>query len=127
MKYHLKLKKALSYNGVVSATRKNPDVYTEDKATAEAAVATGYFDLVEYIEDDPNPADHVADTGEMVKGHLDAEQLIKDYKLDELKDLAAKLGITTPGLRTKEDYAKAIAAVEVEAPSGDGVADFSEE
>lgn len=127
MKYHLRLKKALSYNGVVSATRKNPDVYTEDKATAEAAVASGYFDLVEYVEDDQNPDNHVADTGEMVKGHLDAEQLIKDYKLDELKDLAAKLGITTPGLKTKEDYAKAITAVEVEAPAGDGVADFSEE
>lgn len=122
--YHLRLKKALSYNGVVSATRKNPDVYTEDEATAKAAVASGYFDLV---EDTQPAADHVADTGEMVKGHLDAEQLIKDYKLDELKDLAAKLGITTPGLKTKEDYAKAIAAVEVEAPAGDGVADFSEE
>lgn len=127
MKYHLRLKKALSYNGVVSATRKNPDVYTEDKATAEAAVASGYFDLVEHIEDDQNPADHVADTGEMVKGHLDADQLIKDYKLDELKDLAAKLGVDTTGLRTKEDYAKAIAAVEVEAPADGGEADFSEE
>lgn len=122
--YHLRLKKALSYNGVVSATRKNPDVYTEDEATAKAAVASGYFDLV---EDTQPAADHVADTGEMVKGHLDAEQLIKDYKLDELKDLAAKLGITTPGLKTKEDYAKAIAAVEVEAPTAGGEADFSEE
>ena len=122
--YHLRLKKALSYNGVVSATRKNPDVYTEDEATAKAAVASGYFDLV---EDTQPAADHVADTGEMVKGHLDAEQLIKDYKLDELKDLAAKLEVDTTGLRTKEDYAKAIAAVEVEAPAGDGVADFSEE
>lgn len=122
--YHLRLKKALSYNGVVSATRKNPDVYTEDEATAKAAVASGYFDLV---EDTQPAADHVADTGEMVKGHLDAEQLIKDCKLDELKDLAAKLEVDTTGLRTKEDYAKAIAAVEVEAPAGDGVADFSEE
>ena len=122
--YHLRLKKALSYNGVVSATRKNPDVYTEYEATAKAAVASGYFDLV---EDTQPAADHVADTGEMVKGHLDAEQLIKDYKLDELKDLAAKLEVDTTGLRTKEDYAKAIAAVEVEAPAGDGVADFSEE
>ena len=122
--YHLRLKKALSYNGIVSATRKNPDVYTEDEATAQAAVVSGYFDLVE----DTQPAsDHNADTGKMVKGHLDYDQLIKDFKLGELKDLAAKMEIDTTGLRNKDDYAKAISAVEVEAPAGYGEADFSEE
>ena len=115
--YHLRLKKALSYNGVVSATRKNPDVYTEDEAAVNAALASGYFDLVE----DTQPA------GNMVKGHLDYDQLIKDFKLDELKDLAAKMEIDTTGLRTKDDYAKAICAVEVEAPADGGQADFSEE
>lgn len=124
MKYHLRLKKALSYNGAVSATRKNPDVYTEDEAAVKTALASGYFDLV---EDTQPAADHVADTGEMVKGHLDYDQLIKDFKLDELKDLAAKMEIDTTGLRTKDDYAKAICAVEVEAPADGGEADFSEE
>ena len=50
MTYHLKLKKAMSYHGIVCATRKNPDVYTEDKKVADAAVATGYFVLVEDAE-----------------------------------------------------------------------------
>lgn len=125
MTYHLKLKKAMSYHGVVTATRKAPDVFTEDKKVAEAAVATGYFDLVT-DEDTHHPTD--VNTN-MVKGHLDADQLVQEYKLDELKDLAAKLEVDTTGLRTKEDYAKAIAAVECEAPANGEVTevDFSKE
>jgi hypothetical protein len=46
MRYHLKLQKGLSYCGVVSATKQKPDVFTEDGAVADAAVATGYFVLV---------------------------------------------------------------------------------
>ena len=124
MTYHLKLKKALSYNGIVCATRKNPDVFTEDKKAADAAVATGYFDLVA-SEETHHPTD--VNTN-MVKGHLDFDQLKKMGK-DELKDLAEKLGVDTTGLKTKEDYAKAIAAVECEAPAdGEGTeVDFSQE
>lgn len=44
--FHLRLIKGLSYFGIVSATKKNPDVYTDDKATADKAVASGYFVLV---------------------------------------------------------------------------------
>lgn len=44
--YHLRLIKALSYTGVVEATKQRPDVYVEDKAIADAAVATGYFKLI---------------------------------------------------------------------------------
>lgn len=117
--YHLKLKKSLSYHGVVTATRKNPDVFTEDKKVADAAVATGYFDLV---------GDAADVNANMVKGHLDFDQLKKMGK-DELKDLAEKLGVDATGLKTKEDYAKAIAAVECEAPAdGEGTeVDFSQE
>ena len=43
MSYHLKLVKALSYYGLVEATREHPDVYVEDEATAKAALASGYF------------------------------------------------------------------------------------
>lgn len=45
--YHLKLIKGASYTGIVSATAKNPDVYTDSKAKADAAVASGFFVLVE--------------------------------------------------------------------------------
>ena len=108
MSYHLKLKKALSYKGIVEATAKHPDVYTDDKATAEAAVATGYFALVE--------------SGETVTGttHLDTAQL-EEMKVDDLKKLAAEMGIDTTGFKKKADYVEAIAAVEVAAgPETDG-------
>lgn len=46
--YHLRLNKALSYEGgAIKATREHPDVYTDDEAAAIAAVASGYFDLIE--------------------------------------------------------------------------------
>lgn len=123
MKYHLKLKKALSYTGVVTATRKNPDVYTDDEKVADTAVASGYFDLVEHVENDQNSSTVNANT---VKGYLDYAQLMT-MTLNDLKDLAAKLEVDCTGLKTKDDYSKAISAVEVEAPADGGEADFSEE
>ena len=45
--YHLKLKKALSYTGIVSATKKKPDVFVKQEKIAKAAIATGYFELIE--------------------------------------------------------------------------------
>lgn len=103
--YHLKLIKSLSYTGVVTATKKNPDVFVEDKATADKAVATGYFKLVEEVE---------ATQGKTAAtvGHLDEAELL-EMKFDDLKRLAADMGVDTKGLKSKADYAKAIAAVEV--------------
>ncbi|GAB2558236.1 hypothetical protein [Gracilibacillus alcaliphilus] len=43
----LKLKNALSYRGIVSATAKNPFVTVKDEKLAKAAVETGYFEIVE--------------------------------------------------------------------------------
>lgn len=41
---HLKLTKGLSYRGHgITATKAKPDVYTEDKETASALIASGYF------------------------------------------------------------------------------------
>lgn len=48
----------------------------------------------------------------MIKAHLDAAQLEKDFKADELRDLASQLGLDTSG--KKEELAARIAAVEVE-------------
>lgn len=50
--------------------------------------------------------------GDELAGNLDADQL-KKMKPDDLKQLAADMGIDTAGLRTREGYAKAIAAVDV--------------
>lgn len=100
--YHLRLIKSLSYTGVVEATSKNPDVFTEDKATADAAVATGYFKLME---------DNGAAAPEQT-AHLSKAQL-EEMKFDDLKSLAADMGVYTTGFKKKADYVEAIAAVEV--------------
>lgn len=101
--YHIRLAKALSYSGIVSATKKNPDVFVEDKATADAAVATGYF---VHVEERPSTAP--------ITGHLDKGQL-DSMKLADLKKLAEDMGIDTKGIKSKADFVAAIAAEEVEA------------
>ncbi len=93
--YHLRLIKALSYTGVVEATKQRPDVYVEDKAIADRAVATGYFKLVESEE-----------------AHLDGGQF-EEWSFEEIKRLAADMGIDPACLSSKEDYVKAIEATEV--------------
>lgn len=105
--YHLKLIKALSYSGIVEATKQKPDVFVDDKAVADKAVATGYFKLVEEIEESKNGEECVLQTG-----YLDEADLLA-MKLDDLKRLAVNMGIDTKGFRSKADYAKAVAEVEV--------------
>lgn len=106
--YHLRLCKALSYTGVVSATRKEPDVFTEDKAIADKAIASGYFRLVKEAEE----------TQATIKGHLDKRQL-EEMKVDELRQIAEDMGIDTSSLKKKAELVEAIAAEEVEAPAQD--------
>lgn len=93
--YHLKLMKALSFTGIVTATKENPDVYVEDKAIADRAVATGYFKLVESEE-----------------AHLDGGQF-EGWSFDEVKRLTADMGIDPACLSSKEDYVEAIEATKV--------------
>ena len=50
--------------------------------------------------------------GEETAANLDADQM-KKMKLDDLKKLAEDMGIDTTGLRLKDDYIAAIAAVDV--------------
>jgi hypothetical protein len=46
--------------------------------------------------------------------HLDAEQLTNELTLEQLKVMAKDMGVEATGLRSKKDYAEAIAAVEVD-------------
>lgn len=115
--YHLRLCKALSYDGEVSATRQSPDVYVEDKATADRAVATGYFALIGSTAEAPPRSE---------KGHLDKDQL-KDCKLDDLKKLAADIGVDTSGLKKKQEFIDAICAEEVGFDPEDGHKDEADE
>lgn len=101
--FHLKLIKGLSYTGVVEATKKKPDVFTEDKAIADKAVASGYFKLV----GEETPVQPTPQTAHLDKGQFE------EMKFDDLKKLAADMGIDTAGLKKKADLVEAIAAEEV--------------
>ena len=108
--YHLKLCKGLSYsNGKVTATRQRPDVYVDDKATADTAVASGYFRLLGGVEEQATGGG----TPPELTGQLDPVQLSK-MKVEELKRLAADMGVDVSGLN-KAEIVKALAAEEVTA------------
>lgn len=114
MRFHLRLSKGLSYNGIVSATKKNPDVFTDDEAVLTAALATGYFDVV----DDSNPviaedateakAGEAAET-EKTEGNAPgvATELSK-MTVAELKQYASIKGIPLEDGIKKEAILKAI-------------------
>lgn len=122
MRYHLRLKKALSYKGVVEATKAKPDVFVEDKSIADAAVASGYFTLLSADEAVEGTIEKT------VSGHLTKEQL-NEMTVPNLKKLAEDMGIDTTGLKSKNSYVEAIAATAVEATSEgtpEGVIDYGE-
>lgn len=52
-----------------------------------------------------------------MKGHLDKKQLEKEYKVDELRELAKNLGLSPDG--KKAELIERIAAVEVDVPDED--------
>ena len=99
--YHLKLVKALSFTGIVTATKKNPDVFVEDKATADAAVATGYFKLIEEAEE-PTEGGEDKEPGE---GGVDKEpgKKLEEMTVPELETFAAYKGISLKGISKKAD------------------------
>ena len=115
--YHLRLTKALSYSGIVTATRKHPDVYTEDEATANAAVATGYFRLVSGAEDKLRGL--LAKAKEAAQAAQEQEEQQPDGEAPDYEELAklkkAELiayaeehGIDLTGCSTKDEILAAI-------------------
>lgn len=95
--YKLKLIKGLSYSGVVLATQKKPYVETEDEAIANAAVASGYFELVDALPDPPAPADPDPDYAALSK-----------MTKAELQEYATANGIDLAGTKTIADILQAI-------------------
>lgn len=104
--YELKLIKGKSYTGIggatagLHATAARPVIAVEDEATANAAVASGFFSIVS----SPAPAKD------------EAPDSPKDYSrltLTELKAIASARGISTADLRTKADYAAALASADL--------------
>lgn len=99
--YHLKLMKALSFTGIVTATKKNPDVFVEDKATADAAVATGYFKLIEEAEEPPEGGEE-KEPGEG-GGDKEPGKKLEEMTVPELETFAAYKGISLRGISKKAD------------------------
>lgn len=89
--YHLRLLKALSYTGVVSATKNKPDVFVENKATADAAVATGYFKLVDSEESPAPPEDSTPG------------KTLEEMTVPELESYAAYHNVSLKGISKKAD------------------------
>lgn len=110
--YHLKLIKALSYKGIVEATRKNPDVYTDDKATADEAAASGYFKLVEDSTEESNNA-----TVEV------SGKALSEMNISELETFAAYKGISLKGVTKKADIIEKL-KTELPEEETDGVIDY---
>lgn len=105
MRYHLKLIRGLSYNGIVSATRQKPDVYVDDEAIAKAAVVSGYFRLVSSAEDA---------TQDFAKGisdetmHSYTQEELENMSIDQLKEVAKSVGMVKTSGFKKADYVNAI-------------------
>lgn len=96
MAYRLKLIKALSYTGVVSATKSNPYVDVTDKKTLEKAIATGYFESV--AEDIP-----AYKTDDEIRG-----KKLREMSVSELETLASYKGVNIKGINKKADIIKKI-------------------
>ncbi len=109
---HLRLCKGLSYSGVVKATKQAPDVFTESEEIAAAAVATGYFKLMEGTDTLPPPK---APTGTITK--------IDTMTVPKLKDYAKAKGIDLGGAALKD----VILAVIAKAEAGTGVSEDDED
>lgn len=105
--YHIKLCKARSFSGVVSATASCPDVYIEDETTANAAIQTGYFRLVEILNDEHAESRDAAPTA-----HLAPDQLA-GLTVDKLKQLAADMGVDISKAIKKAEIIKTICAADV--------------
>lgn len=102
----LKLIKSLSYTGVVSATKEHPIVCVEDEATAQKAVASGYFEL---ISEEPAAGDTENEPENTIPDKT-FEESLEELNKSELETLATYHGIALTGLKTKSDYIGAIVA-----------------
>lgn len=110
--YHLRLIKGLSYTGVVKATKQHPDVFLEDKATADAAVATGYFQLlgagpepeIEGDNGETQPDDGKANGPEPDEREEQPHgKKLEEMTVPELETFAAYKGISLKGVSKKAD------------------------
>ena len=116
--HHLRLIKALSYSGAVSATKDRPDVFVEDEKRYQMAMESGYFEEITDV-----PKETVEPDGEHEESEfsMDDEEpeapadALSDMNATELKAYAALNGIDISGLKKKEDILGAIKTSEKKA------------
>jgi len=111
MSYHLRLTKALSYCGVVKASKSCPNVFVEDKATADAAVATGYFKLVEGEEPGQPPKEQ------------EPGKTLDEMTIPELETYAAYHNVSLKGVTKRADIIARLKE-ELDAEETEGEVDY---
>lgn len=139
MTYHLRLKNAMSYTGVVNATREEPDVFTADEAIKAAALRSGYFDLVDVLAEQDTAAPADADTIPLTPAGEQADDGSTPAALDrayleslsfaELKRLANDMDVPVTKTTKKAELIDTLAAetVTVPAEADDTEPDFGED
>lgn len=114
--YKVKLIKGLSYTGAVHATKKDPYAEVEKKETADALVASGYFELVESTDETGTDANN--DGAEDNTKGLDA------MTVPELDAYADEKGIDLAGCKNK---AEKIAKIKEATDANNDGADYGED
>lgn len=138
MTYHLRLKNAMSYTGVVNATREEPDVFTADEAIKAAALRSGYFDLVDVLAEQDTAAPADADTIPLTPAGEQADDggtpatldraYLENLSFAELKRLANDMDVPVTKTTKKAELIDTLAAetVTVPAEADDTEPDFGE-
>ncbi|MBU5680063.1 hypothetical protein [Blautia sp. MSJ-9] len=133
--FHLRLRKGLSYFGIVRATSDKPDVYVQEKEQADSLVKSGYFELVGNTEvetkrtlavKEEHPEEDGVDLfGDDAKEDESQERPelieLQGKTKAELTEYANNKGIDITGCKTKDEIlqkiteaiARAVAAREV--------------
>lgn len=139
MTYHLRLKNAMSYTGVVNATREEPDVFTADEAIKAAALRSGYFDLVDVLAEQDTAAPADADTIPLTPAGEQADDgntpatldraYLESLSFAELKRLANDMDVPVTKTTKKAELIDTLAAetVTVPAEADDTEPDFGED
>lgn len=117
--YHIRLIKGISYSGAVTATRKKPDVFTEDEVIYQSAMDSGYFaDLTS-----PAPAKELQQKDDRMECEnadepiekQSVDNLFSDMNLEELKEYAEGNGISLTGAKKKSEILSVIRCAESKA------------
>ncbi len=129
--YHIRLIRGMSYSGAVTASRRCPDVFTEDEVAYASAMKSGYFadltagDGVRGREDKEAAAESTiepggeasSNEGTVEPGGKDSGRVddFAEMSVDELRAYAEINGISLAGAKKKAEILGVIRESEVKA------------